>query len=120
METVVDRGMIERVLHPTDRPWEIIDNVRLESVRALRLTRFYIRSVKDPYGQGVSLFVGNLKKGLSQRLYEIILLERLGYQNKWDAIGTSSATIMSYFQFHSTVYIFVFGNSKNLKISEIT
>lgn len=87
VETVVDRGLVERVLHPTDRPWEIIDNVRLESVRALRLTRFYIRSVKDPYGQGVSLFVGNLKKGLSQRLYEIILLERLGYQNKWDAIG---------------------------------
>lgn len=87
METVVDRGLVERVLHPADRPWEIIDNVRLESVRALRLTRFCIRSVKDPYGQGVSLFVGNLKKGLSQRLYEIILLERLGYQNKWDAIG---------------------------------
>ncbi len=86
---MVDRGLVERVLHPTDRPWEIIDSVRLESVRALRLTRFYIRSVKDPYGQGVSLFVGNLKKGLSQRLYEIILLERLGYQNKWDSIGKS-------------------------------
>ncbi|VDO03540.1 unnamed protein product [Rodentolepis nana] len=100
VETVVDRGLVERVLHPTDRPWEIIDNVRLESVRALRLTRFYIRSVKDPYGQGVSLFVGNLKKGLSQRLYEIILLERLGYQNKWDAIE------VIYYDFGSLVVIY--------------
>ncbi len=88
METVVDRGLVERVLAPTDSPWSIVDKVRLESVRALRLTRFYIRSVKDPHGrQGVSLFVGNLKKGLCQRLYEIILLERLGFQNKWDFIG---------------------------------
>ncbi|VDN10467.1 unnamed protein product [Dibothriocephalus latus] len=87
VETVVDRGLVERVLQPTDKPWDIIDNVRLESVRALRLTRFYIRSLKDPCGHGISLFVGNLKKGLSQRLYEIILLERLGFQNKWDYIG---------------------------------
>ncbi|KAL5110455.1 Diacylglycerol kinase theta [Taenia crassiceps] len=100
VETVVDRGLVERVLHPNDRPWEVIDNVRLESVRALRLTRFYIRSVKDPYGQGVSLFVGNLKRGLSQRLYEIILLERLGYQNKWDAIE------VIYYDFGSLVVIY--------------
>uniref|UniRef100_A0A5K3F901 diacylglycerol kinase (ATP) n=2 Tax=Mesocestoides corti TaxID=53468 RepID=A0A5K3F901_MESCO len=100
VETVVDRGLVERVLHPTDHPWEIIDSARVESVRTLRLTRFYIRSVKDPCGQGVSLFVGNLKKGLSQRLYEIILLERLGSQNKWDSIE------VIYYDFGSLVAIY--------------
>uniref|UniRef100_A0A0X3PW72 Diacylglycerol kinase n=2 Tax=Schistocephalus solidus TaxID=70667 RepID=A0A0X3PW72_SCHSO len=100
VETVVDRGLVERVLQPTDKPWDIIDNVRLESVRALRLTRFYIRSVKDPCGHGISLFVGNLKKGLSQRLYEIILLERLGYQNKWDYIE------VIYYDFGSLVIVY--------------
>ncbi|VDO89071.1 unnamed protein product [Schistosoma mattheei] len=87
VETNLDRGLVERVMSSGERLWTILERVKRESVRALRLTRFYLQPIEESKGPVVTLFVGNLKKGLSQRLYERILLERLGIENKWDFIG---------------------------------
>ncbi|TGZ75584.1 hypothetical protein CRM22_000288, partial [Opisthorchis felineus] len=83
-----------------ERIWALLERVRRESVRACRLTRFYLQPVEDLTGPGVALFVGNLKKGLSQRLYERILLERLGAENRWDSIE------VIYYDFGSLVLVY--------------
>ncbi|THD27831.1 Diacylglycerol kinase [Fasciola hepatica] len=101
VETVLDRGLTERVMPIGERIWSLLDRVKRESVRALRLTRFYVQPVEDSNGPGVALFVGNLKKGLSQRLYERILLERLGVENRWDFIE------VIYYDFGSLVIVYL-------------
>ncbi|CAH8454484.1 unnamed protein product [Heterobilharzia americana] len=101
VETNLDRGLIERVMSPGERLWTILERVKRESVRALRLTRFYLQPIEETKGPVVTLFVGNLKKGLSQRLYERILLERLGVENKWDFIE------VIYYDFGSLVLVYL-------------
>ena len=49
-----------------------------ESLRQNRMTRFYLQQKEDPHGPSISLFVGNLPTGLSQRQYEKILLDIIG------------------------------------------
>ncbi|KAH8849095.1 Diacylglycerol kinase theta [Schistosoma japonicum] len=101
VETNLDRGLVERVMSPGERLWTILERVKRESVRALRLTRFYLQPIEESKGPVVTLFVGNLKKGLSQRLYERILLERLGIENKWDFIE------VIYYDFGSLVLVYL-------------
>ncbi|GAA50183.1 diacylglycerol kinase, partial [Clonorchis sinensis] len=100
VETILDRGLTERAMPAGERIWALLERVRRESVRACRLTRFYVQPVEDLTGPGVALFVGNLKKGLSQRLYERILLERLGVENRWDSIE------VIYYDFGSLVLVY--------------
>ncbi|OON15116.1 diacylglycerol kinase catalytic domain protein, partial [Opisthorchis viverrini] len=100
VETILDRGLTERAMPAGERIWALLERVRRESVRACRLTRFYLQPVEDLTGPGVALFVGNLKKGLSQRLYERILLERLGVENRWDSIE------VIYYDFGSLVLVY--------------
>lgn len=47
-------------------------------MRQNRMTRFYLQQKEDPHGPSISLFVGNLPTGLSQRQYEKILLDIIG------------------------------------------
>ncbi|CAH8492600.1 unnamed protein product [Schistosoma haematobium] len=101
VETNLDRGLVERVMSSGERLWTILERVKRESVRALRLTRFYLQPIEESKGPVVTLFVGNLKKGLSQRLYERILLERLGIENKWDFIE------VIYYDFGSLVLVYL-------------
>lgn len=68
----------ERHMEPTEQPWEQLKAVGRDSIRQMELTRFYLQQKKDPHGSSVALFVGNLPPNLSQRQYEIILLEFLG------------------------------------------
>lgn len=42
------------------------------------MTRFYLKQKEDPHGPQISMFVGNLPTGLSQRQYEKILLDIVG------------------------------------------
>ena len=42
------------------------------------MTRYYLQQKEDPHGPLISLFVGNLPTGLSQRQYEKILLDIVG------------------------------------------
>lgn len=49
-----------------------------ESLRQNQMTRYYLQQKEDPHGPSISLFVGNLPTGLSQRQYEKILLDIVG------------------------------------------
>ncbi|XP_052762684.1 diacylglycerol kinase theta-like isoform X2 [Mya arenaria] len=83
IEVLLDKGVSERTLENSDRPWEIIKNSRKESLHQNQMTRYYIQQREDPHGPSISLFVGNLPTGLSQRQYEKILLDIVSKQNKW-------------------------------------
>lgn len=50
------------------------------------MVRFYLQQKEDPHGPSVALFVGNLPIGLSDLLYEKILMESLKNNNdiKWN------------------------------------
>ncbi|KAL5110293.1 Diacylglycerol kinase theta [Taenia crassiceps] len=87
----------ERILDPSDRPWNLLSTLRAESCRALQLTRFCLRRITevtsaDPPSSSsttisaVPLFVGNLKENLSQCMYERLLTRKLGGQLKWESI----------------------------------
>lgn len=65
-------------MEPNEQPWELLKAVGRDSIRQMEMTRFYLQQKKDPHGSSVALFVGNLPPNLSQRQYEIILLEYLG------------------------------------------
>ncbi|CAH8449819.1 unnamed protein product [Schistosoma turkestanicum] len=83
----VDRTVSEQLLDKNDRPMLLLDQLREESARISQFTRFELRFVEDsPIGPSVSLFVGNLKENLSQRLYERVLLDKLGEKCRWDSI----------------------------------
>ncbi|KAH3712803.1 diacylglycerol kinase theta-like isoform X2 [Dreissena polymorpha] len=83
IEVLLDKGVSERTLAHNDKPWELIKNCRKESLRQNQMTRYYLQQREDPHGPSISLFVGNLPTGLSQRQYEKILLDIVGKQNKW-------------------------------------
>ena len=86
-EILLDRGVSERVLSWNERPWEIMKQLGKDSIRQMELMRFYLQLKQDPHGPNIALFVGNLPPGLSQRNYEHILMEFLGYENKFSSIG---------------------------------
>ncbi|KAK3087762.1 hypothetical protein FSP39_010295 [Pinctada imbricata] len=83
IEVLLDKGVSEQVLDKNDCPWQLLQQSRKESLRQNRMTRFYLKQREDPHGPSISLFVGNLPTGLSQRHYEKILLEIIGHENKW-------------------------------------
>uniref|UniRef100_A0A1I8IJW5 Diacylglycerol kinase n=1 Tax=Macrostomum lignano TaxID=282301 RepID=A0A1I8IJW5_9PLAT len=86
VEVSLDKQVSERTLARDEKPLQLLHSVRRESVRQYMLTRFYIQPVIDPRYTGLALYVGNLKTGMSQRVYEKILMEKLGSENKWDSI----------------------------------
>ncbi|PAA62561.1 hypothetical protein BOX15_Mlig019125g1 [Macrostomum lignano] len=86
VEVSLDKQVSERTLARDEKPLQLLHSVRRESVRQYMLTRFYMQPVIDPRYTGLALYVGNLKTGMSQRVYEKILMEKLGSENKWDSI----------------------------------
>ncbi|KAL3888417.1 hypothetical protein ACJMK2_000785 [Sinanodonta woodiana] len=83
IEVMLDKGVAERILEPDDKPWQLIQQSRKESLRQNQMMRFYLQQREDPHGPSISLFVGNLPTGLSQRQYEKILVDIIGKANKW-------------------------------------
>ena len=57
---------------------EYYDDFFQESLRQNRMTRFILQQKEDPHGPSISLYVGNLPTGLSQRQYEKILVDIIG------------------------------------------
>ncbi|TGZ68837.1 hypothetical protein CRM22_004063 [Opisthorchis felineus] len=84
----MDRQVYERRLADDELLVSFFSQLRQESARTSQLTRLELRFVVDDAAgsHAVSLFVGNLKENLSQRLYECILLEKLGEEYRWDTI----------------------------------
>ncbi|GFY70274.1 diacylglycerol kinase theta [Trichonephila inaurata madagascariensis] len=70
-----------------ESPWELIKNIARESIRQKELTRFCLRQKEDLQSSSVALFVGNLPPNLSQRQYEMLLLEMLGKPYKFRDLG---------------------------------
>ncbi|VDP86460.1 unnamed protein product [Echinostoma caproni] len=82
-----DRVVTERRLSSHELLAALLSQLRHESSRTAQLTRFELRFTDEsPAAHPVSVFVGNLKENLSQRLYECILLEKLGESCRWDTI----------------------------------
>lgn len=86
-EILLDRGVSERVLEEDERPWRIVVRLARDSVRRMELARFYLQPRRDPHGPTLALFVAQLPPNLSERNYENILVELLGSENKFTAIG---------------------------------
>ncbi|XP_044743500.1 diacylglycerol kinase theta isoform X6 [Chrysoperla carnea] len=99
-EILLDRGVSERVLSYNERPWEIMKQLGKDSIRQMELMRFYLQLKQDPHGPNLALFVGNLPPGLSERNYEMMLLEFLGKENKFTQIGPI------YYEYGSMVIIY--------------
>ncbi|XP_047740876.1 diacylglycerol kinase theta [Hyalella azteca] len=87
MEVILDKGVSERHMDPGEQPWELLKAVGRDSIRQMEMTRFYLQQKKDPHGSSVALFVGNLPPNLSQRQYEIILMDFLAPIAKFESIG---------------------------------
>uniref|UniRef100_A0A0L8GK21 Diacylglycerol kinase n=1 Tax=Octopus bimaculoides TaxID=37653 RepID=A0A0L8GK21_OCTBM len=100
IEVLLDKGVSERMLDREERPWELIQQARKDSLRQNRMTRFYIQQTEDPHGPTISLFVGNLPCGLSQRQYEKILLDIIGPENKWHSFD------VIYYEYGALVLIY--------------
>ncbi|GIX91879.1 hypothetical protein CDAR_511782 [Caerostris darwini] len=87
-EVTLDRGSVhERAMDNQEGPWELLKNIARESVRQKELTRFYLQKKENVSSSNVALFVGNLPPNLSQRMYETILVDRLGKPYKFRQIG---------------------------------
>ncbi|XP_014216243.1 diacylglycerol kinase theta [Copidosoma floridanum] len=86
-EILLDRGVTERVLELEDKPLEIVKHLGRDSIRQMELMRFYLQLKQDPHGPNLALFVGNLPPNLSERMYENMLMDFLGKENKFSSIG---------------------------------
>ncbi|XP_070208433.1 diacylglycerol kinase theta-like isoform X1 [Littorina saxatilis] len=100
MEVLLDKGVTERRVERTDKPWQVMQQSRKESLRQNRMTRFYLQQKEDPHGPSISLLIGNLPTGLSQRQYEKILLDIIGKENKWVSFD------VIYYEYGSLVLIY--------------
>ncbi|XP_026672089.1 diacylglycerol kinase theta isoform X5 [Ceratina calcarata] len=99
-EILLDRGVTERVLSREEKPWEIVKQLGKDSIRQMELMRFYLQLKQDPHGPNLALFVGNLPPNLSERIYENMLTEFLGKENKFSYIGPI------YYEYGSMVIIY--------------
>ncbi|KAK0157190.1 hypothetical protein PV328_011767, partial [Microctonus aethiopoides] len=86
-EILLDRGVSERVMDINEKPWDIVKQLGKDSIRQRELMRFYLQLKQDPHGPNLALFVGNLPPNLNERIYENILTEFLGQENKFSSIG---------------------------------
>jgi diacylglycerol kinase (ATP) len=78
VKVTLEAGTVtETILSPDDIPWQVLKRRGHESVRLMELTRFYLELQKDPHGPEVAMFIGNLPANLSQKQYEILLMEFL-------------------------------------------
>ncbi|XP_063987789.1 diacylglycerol kinase theta isoform X4 [Diachasmimorpha longicaudata] len=99
-EILLDRGVSEKVLELTEKPWEAVKQLGKDSIRQMELMRFYLQLKQDPHGPNLALFVGNLPLNESEKNYENILLELLGQENKFSSIGPI------YYEYGSVVIIY--------------
>ncbi|XP_078042806.1 diacylglycerol kinase theta isoform X13 [Augochlora pura] len=99
-EILLDRGVTERVLSREEKPWQIVKQLGKDSIRQMELLRFYLQLKEDPHGPNLALFVGNLPVNQQERIYENILTELLGRENKFSSIGTI------YYEYGSMVIIY--------------
>ncbi|XP_008204918.2 diacylglycerol kinase theta isoform X2 [Nasonia vitripennis] len=105
-EILLDRGAVtERVLTRDERPLEIVKLLGKDSIRQMELMRFYLQLKQDPHGPNLALFVGNLPPGLSERMYENMLMEFLGRENRFSSIGPI------YYEYGSMVIIYEDSNT---------
>ncbi|XP_031848599.1 diacylglycerol kinase theta isoform X5 [Nomia melanderi] len=99
-EILLDRGVTERVLSRDEKPWEIVKQLGKDSIRQMELMRFYLQLKQDPHGPNLALFVGNLPVNQPERIYENILTDLVGRENKFSSIGTI------YYEYGSMVIIY--------------
>ncbi|KAK9303017.1 hypothetical protein QLX08_005186 [Tetragonisca angustula] len=99
-EILLDRGVTERVLARDEKPWDIVKQLGKDSIRQMELMRFYLQLKQDPHGPNLALFVGNLPPNLSERIYENMLTDFLGKENKFSFIGPI------YYEYGSMVIIY--------------
>lgn len=99
-EILLDRGVTERVLSWDEKPWDIVKQLGKDSIRQMELMRFYLQLKQDPHGPNLALFVGNLPPNLSERIYENMLIEFLGKENRFSSIGPI------YYEYGSMVIIY--------------
>ncbi|XP_050389110.1 diacylglycerol kinase theta [Patella vulgata] len=100
VEVLLDRGVTERPIAHDEKPWQLIQQRRKDSLRQNMMTRFYLQQKEDPHGPSISLFVGNLPTGLSQRQYEKILVDIIGKENKWSHFD------VIYYEYGSLVLVY--------------
>ncbi|XP_074104243.1 diacylglycerol kinase theta isoform X3 [Cotesia typhae] len=86
-EVLMDRDVTERVLDTAEKPLEILKQLGKDSIRQRELMRFYLQLKQDPHGSNVALYVANLPASLNEKLYENILIDFLGIENKFKSIG---------------------------------
>lgn len=98
-------AVTERVLTWDERPLEIVKLLGKDSIRQMELMRFYLQLKQDPHGPNLALFVGNLPPGLSERMYENMLMEFLGRENRFSSIGPI------YYEYGSMVIIYEDSNT---------
>ncbi|CAG5107360.1 Similar to Dgkq: Diacylglycerol kinase theta (Rattus norvegicus) [Cotesia congregata] len=84
-EVLMDRD--ERVMDTAEKPLEILKQLGKDSIRQRELMRFYLQLKQDPHGSNVALYVANLPASLNEKLYENILIDFLGIENKFKSIG---------------------------------
>ncbi|XP_030762048.1 diacylglycerol kinase theta isoform X2 [Sitophilus oryzae] len=87
LEVLLDRGVTERVLSWSERPWYIMKSLGRDSIRQMELCRFYLQLKQDPHGPNVALFLGNLPPNLVENAYKNQLTDLLGKENKFSKIG---------------------------------
>ncbi|XP_035719225.1 diacylglycerol kinase theta-like isoform X6 [Vespa mandarinia] len=97
---LLNRDVSGRVLSPEEKPWDIVKQLGKDSIRQMELMRFYLQLKQDPHGPNLALFVGNLPPNLSERIYENMLTEFLGKENKFSSIGPI------YYEYGSMVIIY--------------
>ncbi|XP_063407865.1 diacylglycerol kinase theta-like isoform X4 [Mytilus galloprovincialis] len=107
IEVSLDKGVTERMLDMSEKPWQLMQESRKESLRQNRMTRFYLQQKEDPHGPRISLFVGNLPTGLAQRQYEKILLDVIGPGNKWQAVD------VIYYEYGALVLVYTTSEKAN-------
>lgn len=107
---LLNEGRTNRKLGADEKPFLLMQQIRKESLRVGRMTRFYLQLKEDPHGPSIALFVANLPTGLPQRQYEKILLDVIGIENKWVAFDViyyeHGSLVITYSSPEKATYVF--------------
>ncbi|EDO34591.1 predicted protein [Nematostella vectensis] len=71
------KGVQERVMEAHECPWKTLMDIRKQSIRDMKLTRFYLRRRNSPLGP-VTMCIGDLPTSMDRSKYEIMLNGVLG------------------------------------------
>ncbi|XP_032230180.2 diacylglycerol kinase theta [Nematostella vectensis] len=71
------KGVQERVMEAHECPWKTLMDIRKQSIRDMKLTRFYLRRRNSPLGP-VTMCIGDLPTSMDRSRYEIMLNSVLG------------------------------------------